>query len=93
MAWALTGILASAALTAFALLRSRVPGGFYDAEIYGMTRRTHLRYAAAGLAFMGLFAAAWTLQIHIEVVSFTAFILVALFYLTSFLRGAHEDDV
>ena len=93
MAWAVTGLFASLALGTFAYLRSRVPGGFYDAEVYGMTRETHLRYAAMCAAFAAIFLAAWVLRIHIEVVSLAAFVLVAVFYLTSFLRGAHEDDV
>ena len=92
MAWALTGFFASLALGVFAFLRSRVPGGFYDAEMYGMDRRSHLRYALVSLAFAGLFTLAWVLKLHIEIASFTAFVLVAIFYITSFLRGAHEDD-
>ncbi len=92
MAWALTGLFASLALGTFAYLRSRVPGGFYDAEVYGMTRETHLRYVAICLGFAAVFLTAWVSKIHIEIVSLAAFVLVAIFYLTSFLRGAHEDD-
>ena len=92
MAWAVGGLFASLALAAFAFARSRVPGGFYDAEVYGMTRDSHLKYAGIGLAFAALFALAWVLRIHIEIAALTAFILVAIFYITSFLRGAHEDD-
>ncbi|HEV7180326.1 MAG TPA: hypothetical protein VGN11_10645, partial [Candidatus Baltobacteraceae bacterium] len=70
----------------------RVPGSFYDREVYGMTRSTHLRYAWTALALAMLFAAAWVLKIQAEIALFAAFVLLAIFYLTSFLRGAHEDD-
>ena len=92
MAWAISGLFASLALGTFAYFRSRVPGGFYDAEVYGMTRSTHLRYMAASAVFAAIFALAWVLKLHIEIVSLATFVLVAIFYLTSFLRGAHEDD-
>lgn len=57
-----------------------------------MTPRTHRNYAGICLLFAGLFAAAWVFKLQIEIAAFTAFVLVAIFYLTSFLRGAHEDD-
>ncbi len=92
MAWAVIGFLGSLLLGAFAYSRSRVPGGFFDTQVYGMTARTHRSYAIAGLMFAGVFAAAWVFKLQIEIAAFTAFVLVAIFYLTSFLRGAHEDD-
>ena len=92
MAWQGVGLVLSIALAAFAFYRSRVPGGFYDAEVYGMTARTHLRYSIVSAAFAILFAAAWILRVDVEVAAFAGFALVAIFYLTSFLRGAHEDD-
>jgi hypothetical protein len=77
----------------FSWFRSRTPGGYYDADVYGMTAAVHRRYAAIASVFLlaflyTLFAGAGTIAFWI----FTAFVLFALFYYTSFLRGAHEED-
>ena len=92
MAWDIGGLFAAIALGAFAYYRSRVPGGFYDAQIYGMTPAMHLRYAVVYLIFAVAFALVWVLHAHIEIIGLAAFTLSAIFYLSSFLRGAHEDD-
>ncbi|MEO9171017.1 MAG: hypothetical protein ABI282_11070 [Candidatus Baltobacteraceae bacterium] len=92
MTWNLIGITGSVALAAFAFWRSRASGGFYDAEVYGMNPGTHVRYGCAFFgfaAFLGLF---WVLNVRIEIPVLAGLTLVAIFYLTSFLRGAHEDD-
>ncbi len=93
MTWDLLGIFAGLALAVFAFARSRVPGGFYDREVYGMTSVTHVRYALLNAGFAGLFAAMWLLRAHIEMFAIAAFAVVAILYFSSFLRGAHEDDV
>lgn len=94
MSWELGGALASILLSAAAYLRSRGTGGFYDAEVYGMTAATHRRYAAAGAIFavvffaLALFAPGGAATIWV----FAAFVLVAVFYITSYLRGASDED-
>jgi hypothetical protein len=91
--WSVSGIVAAGIIAAFAYYRSRAPGGFYDADIYGMTRRTHLAYAGISLVFCAAFLSC--ILLHRGMIALwvlTAFVLFALFYLTSFLRGAHEDD-
>ncbi|HTV93795.1 MAG TPA: hypothetical protein VMG98_13850 [Verrucomicrobiae bacterium] len=94
MGWGLAGVLASLLLAAAAYLRSRGRGGFYDAEVYGMTPRAHRRYAATSLAFaLAFFAVArWWPRSGATLWLFAAFVLLAVFYLTSYLRGAYEHD-
>ena len=80
-------------LAAAAYLRARGRGGFYDRDVYGMTAKTHRTYAGIALAFAGAFAvaAAWFASTA-TIWLYAAFVLFAVFYLTSYLRGAHEDD-
>jgi hypothetical protein len=94
MSWDLAGAIASLLLAAAAYLRSRGPGGFYDAQVYGMTPRTHRAYAAVALAFsLGFFATGrWWPSSGATIWLGAAFVLVAVFYLSSYLRGAYEDD-
>jgi hypothetical protein len=94
MSWELAGALASVLLAAAAYLRSRGNGGFYDAEVYGMTAATHRRYAVAGAIFaIGFFALAVAAPGGPATIwLFAAFVLVAVFYVTSYLRGASDDD-
>lgn len=86
------GSLLALLLAGAAYLRSRGTGGFYDREVYGMTPPVLRRYAAIALAFAAGFAlAAWRLP-GATVWIYAAFVLFAVFYVTSFLRGAQEDD-
>ncbi len=85
---ALSGIIG-----VFALFRAFRPGGYYDADVYGMTAATHRAYAALSWGFFVAFVfTRWFRAGTIAFYLLAAFVLVALFYLTSFLRGAHEDD-
>lgn len=87
------GAFVSLLLAAAAYLRSRGTGGFYDRDVYGMTEASHRRYALMALAFGVAFAIAaeWFAGIA-TVWLYAGFVLFAVFYLTSYLRGAHEDD-
>jgi hypothetical protein len=89
----LIGSIVALLLAGAAYLRSRGSGGFYDRDVYGMTAQTHRRYALAALAFAVAFAlsARWFSQ-SATIWVYAAFVLFAVFYLTSYLRGAHEDD-
>lgn len=89
----LIGSIIALLLAAAAYLRSRGAGGFYDREVYGMTPAVHRRYGAIALAFAAAFAAdaRWFAQ-NATIWLYAAFVLFAVFYLTSYLRGAHEDD-
>jgi len=94
MNWEWAGAIASILLGAAALLRSRGTGGFYETEVYGMTASTHRRYAIAAAAFaLAFFAMAiWWPSSAATIWLFAAFVLVAVFYITSYLRGASDDD-
>ena len=94
MTWPIAGALASLLLAAVAYQRSRAPGGFYDRDVYGMTPVAHRRYAVLGAAFAlaYLSLAGWAPQSAATIWLSAAFVLVAVFYLTSFLRGASGDD-
>jgi len=75
------------------MFRSRTAGGYYDTDVYGMTPAAHRTYAASAFAFFIAFIFTWWFRAStIAFYLFAAFVLFALFYLTSFLRGAHEDD-
>ncbi|HKU82148.1 MAG TPA: hypothetical protein VJP76_08265 [Candidatus Tumulicola sp.] len=91
--WSSIGIALAVALAAIAWRRSRVPGGYYDAGVYAMTARIHRAYAIAGLAFALFFSAA--LALHRDgagIAGLAAYAVVAIFYATSFLQGASDDD-
>jgi hypothetical protein len=94
MTWELALALASLLLAATAYMRSRTAGGFYDAEVYGMTPVAHRCYAAIALAFaLAFFAVAvWWPRSAATIWLGAAFVLFAVIYLTSFLRGAAESD-
>lgn len=93
MTWTVAGLVLSLAVAAFAWYRSRVRGGFYDAHVYGMTAAMHRRYALISLAFAVYFACAlaWRWETPV-MVGLTLYVLVAIFYATSFLRGFSDDD-
>lgn len=94
MTWELALAIASLLLAAAAFMRSRAVGGFYDADVYGMTPDAHRRYAAIALAFaLAFFAVAvWWPRSVATIWLGAAFVLFAVIYLTSFLRGATESD-
>jgi hypothetical protein len=94
MIWDLVLAVASLLLAGAAYTRSRRAGGFYDAEVYGMTPTAHRRYAAIALAFaLAFFAVAvWSPRSAATIWLGAAFVLFAVMYVTSFLRGATESD-
>lgn len=94
MSWELAGAVASILLGAAAYARSRGSGGFYDNEVYGMTAHTHRHYALAAAAFaLAFFAVGWWWpRTGATIWLFAAFVLFAVLYLTSYLRGASESD-
>lgn len=89
----LIGMFSSAAIAVLAYVRSRGPGGFYDAEVYGLTPRTHRQYGIVALAFLAGFGMLWRLANPAATGAVaTVFVIFALFYLTSFLRGFSDSD-
>jgi hypothetical protein len=91
--WSLAGLTLSLAMLLLAWHRSRRAGGYYDAQVYGMTARTHRAFAFVASAFAAYFAAALVLRNEAAgIVGMGLYAVVAIFYGTSFLRGASEDE-
>lgn len=91
--WSIVGCAGALLVAILAFVRSRTAGGFYDADVYGISAAGHRAYGLVASAFCALFLVA--LATHLETLGLwllAAFVPFALFYLTSFLRGAHEDD-
>jgi hypothetical protein len=93
MFYSAAGLLLSLAIAVAAWLRSGRRGGPYDAGVYAMDRRAHLRYAAISVAFAMFFAFALALRLEAAGIGALAlYALIAVFYVTSFLRGAFGPD-
>jgi hypothetical protein len=91
MIWTLTGLVLSVAATIFALRLSGRDDAFATG-VYGMSARSHRRFALLCLFFAGTFvlAAAWPLIPVIPV--FGLFVFALILYGTSFLRGYADED-
>lgn len=93
MLYSAAGLVLSLGIAAIALLRSRKRGGYYDREVYGMSRTTHVVYGAIGLAFAAFFAVALRLGLEpAGIAALALYAVIAVFYLSSFLRGASDVD-
>lgn len=93
MIYSAAGAFLATAVAVAAWRCSRVASGYYDRMDYGMEDRTHLRYSALSLAFVAFFAVALTLRwATAGVVALAAFVTIAVFYGSSFLRGASHDQ-
>ena len=91
--WSLAGLIASLATAAFAWYRSRGTGGYYDADVYAMTAGTHRGVALAALASSVFFAATLALRMEsVAIVGLALYVVGAVLYGTSFLRGASDDE-
>lgn len=91
--WSLAGLAVALAVAAIAWRRSRSPGGFYDREVYGMDARAHRRYAAVSIAFAAFFAITAARGLDAAgVIGLALYAVIAVFYGTSFLRGAADSD-
>ncbi len=89
--WNAAGLGISAVLAIAAFARASRRAGHYDGA-YGMTPSTHRRYAYAALALALAFALGLAWPPMPTVVLLGAAVLLAIFFLTSFLRGAEADD-
>lgn len=91
--WNVVGLALALLMAGIAFFRSGARGGYYDAELYGMGPSTHRRYVAVSLAFALFFAVAWTMRAETAgLVLLSIYAVIALFYLTSFLRGYADND-
>ena len=92
MLWSGLGFVVACGLALVAWRNSGRAAGFYDGEVYGMTARTHRRFAAISLAFAIFFAAALASSARaVGLGGFAVYVLAAILYGTSFLRGAESE--
>lgn len=91
--WNIGGLALALFIAGIAFKRSRARGGYYDAEVYAMVPSTHRRYAAVSLAFALFFALALAFRAQLAgIAGLAIYAVVALLYLTSFLRGYADAD-
>ena len=90
--WALIGMGAAALGAAVALWRARTPGGgLYDEQSYGMTPRSHRRFALLSAGCFALFAAAALVPAVPPVLVLGVYVLALVLYASSFARGYSPD--
>jgi hypothetical protein len=86
-------VLFALAFVGFAFARSFMKSGFYDAEVYAMTPGTHRKYAGIGLVVGAIM---WALfRMNQQALAFmldAALTIIVVFYISSFLRGASEEQ-
>jgi hypothetical protein len=93
MAYTIAGLVLALGITVAAASRGRSAGGFYAGEWYGMSAAAHRRYAAVSLAFAAFFALAYAYGLAAAgIAGLALYALIAVFYLSSFLRGAPDRD-
>ena len=91
--WIAIGLVLSVLLAAWSWRNAARSRGYYATQVYVMTGAAHRRYAAAFLAFALLFALAWALRATaLGLYALAPFALLAIFYGSSFLRGAEESE-
>jgi hypothetical protein len=86
--WAWIGIAAAAIGGLVALRNARSPArSFYAAEVYGMSRRSHTRFALLSGAFVAAFLIAAFAPIVPAVPILAVYTLLVVLYAASFARG------
>lgn len=89
--WAWIGIVVAALGGLVALRNARGPvRSFYAAEVYGMSRRSHARFALLSGAFVAAFAAALFLPMLPPIPILAVYTLLLVLYGASFARGFSE---
>lgn len=91
--YSVAGLVLALAVGGAAWQRSRRGGGYYDREVYGMDRKAHLRYAVFSALFAAFFAVSWSLGLaRAGIVALALYVLSAVLYGSSFLRGAADQE-
>ena len=91
--WAYTGIILALGLSAYAWWRARAGStAYYEREVYAMGSSAHRRWAFAGCGFALLFALSALRGHAYDVTIFAAFAVVAILYVSSFMRGYSAED-
>lgn len=87
------GLLLALFVVVFAWWRSaRVSANYYETQVYGMTPQTHRRYAIVSLVFAAFFAAAFFVSALPVVPLLAVYVLVFVFYFSSFARGFSDEQ-
>jgi hypothetical protein len=91
--WSWIGAVLALAGTLLAASRAWRPGvSYYESQVYHMTRRSHLRFAAVSALFVLLFAAGG-LEPRVPAVPLLAvYTVLIVLYGASFVRGASGED-
>lgn len=90
--WVVSGLVLSIVLVLVAWSRSRAAAGtYYEAQVYGMSPKTHQGYGLAfgGLSVVLLAAIMWP---PLALPALSVLALVAILYGSTFLRGASGED-
>lgn len=89
----ITGLVLALLAAAFAWRRSTLaPANYYERDVYGMTPRSHRRYALVMLVFAVAFALGYFVRALPAVIVMGVFAVVAILYAASFVRGASGED-
>lgn len=89
----IAGLVLALFVALFALWRSvRAGENYYETHVYGMTTATHRRYAAVSLLFVALFCAASFVASLPAVPLLAIYVLIAIFYFSSFARGFSDEE-
>ena len=93
MAWSIVGLCVSFAVMIVAWWRMRVPATYYDGQVYGMTPKAHRSYLLVELSLCAIFALTMILHADWIALWFLAAAAIAdILYLSSFIRGATEEE-
>jgi hypothetical protein len=91
--WALIGIILALGGAALGLARSRTDKpGYFEHEVYTLSAISHRRFAIASLAFAAGFALLGAFPILPIFPALTAYVILAVLYVTTFARGAQGED-
>lgn len=92
MTFSIAGLVLGLFLGIFAAVKSRrASTNYYASDVYGMTARTHVVYAAVSALFTALFALALAGTAVPAVPLLAVFVLVFIFYFSSFARGFSDE--
>jgi hypothetical protein len=87
------GLVMALTIAAFSFWRSRLAStNYYETHVYGMTAQSHRRYAIVSLVFAVLFALAYAIPLMPVFALLAVYVLVAIFYFSSFARGFSDEQ-
>ena len=91
--WGALGLVLALFTAQFAWRRSlRETVNFYASDVYGLSRSTHRRYALASLLFACAFGAGVLWPPLPTVPLLAVYVLVVIFYFSSFARGFSDEE-